>query len=819
MAKFTVEEILREYSSDGKRSGIRREENKPSAQGTLETEKLLTMTMREKPLSQEKVGYHTVIEQPAIPQPSEEDLVDIKSTIYHIKAQKQKKAARDAGVSPLLRERFPTQHLNRERVSYLKANGQGGVTAVVPGIADEPYDGAVKLTRSDAAQMPVGEDVHRPSIRAMQDSTRARDKRKKRRGSAAETSYAKDSITGVIRRPQLSAAQISYAQQNTEDQAVYAAGMDGQESVPLRSVRQRTHRQTGETSAAAPDNMEQVRKNLCSLRNVIFFRCMALLLLTLAGVMLSVGEITWITRLTPRIFAAVQLGLAAIGLAVSFPTIKNGLWHFLKFHADSDSMAALPVTIGFVGTLFAVIRPDVLSHEMVHLYIPCALLALFCNAVGRLLVVRRALRNCSVLSKETKKRVLSYISQEEVAEILTRGMIHDVPIVAAVRRADSLCDFLRYTYSCDMADNLCRRAAPVSVGVSLLISVFLTFVRIGTSFDLLWFSVLFSLWTLLITASCCLASAFVSNLPLEWESKKAAASGGTILGYQSADDFFDINAILVEAGDLFPAGSVQIVGMKVFSNAKVDDVLLDAASLIHQSGSILENAFADMISDHESLRKVDDFSCEDSAGLCGWIFNRRVLFGGREMMRNHHIEGLPTKTRESEMTDGDGGVLYLSISGILSAMFSVRITADPSVQRRMRALGQEHISLVIRSVDPSVTLRRLSNLFSYPENLMKILPSSMHHLFQRETADLRCCSASMTASSEGFGAAQLLLGARRIRHASVLGVILQIVSALLGVSLALIHVCTGAYETMTSQFFLLYHLILTALTVLAVRVR
>ena len=37
--KFTLEEILREYDSDGKRSGIRREEDRPLSHGTLETEK------------------------------------------------------------------------------------------------------------------------------------------------------------------------------------------------------------------------------------------------------------------------------------------------------------------------------------------------------------------------------------------------------------------------------------------------------------------------------------------------------------------------------------------------------------------------------------------------------------------------------------------------------------------------------------------------------------------------------------------------------------------------------------------------------------
>ncbi len=807
MAKFTVEDILREYSADGKRSGVRREENRPSVHGTLETEKLLSMTTRERPLSRETVGYHSIEASQQPDDMTEEELVDIKSTINQIKAKKQNIAAENAAVSPFLREHFPTQHLKREGVSYLHANS--GQT--LPEHTDTPYDDAVKLVHPTEPE--ATETAHQPCIRAMADSTRAKDKRKKRRRPIAETSYAKDSVTGVLHRPE----PVPMPNKRPSEQLVGFVAEE--ETVPLRSMRQRIHRQTAETASAVPDQMDQVRSGLSSLRNVIFFRCTALLFLTLVGIVLSFGEVTWIAHLTPRVYAVIQLALAIIGFAISFPTVKNGLWRFLKLRADSDSMAALPLTVGLIGAIFSVIQPEVLSNEMVHLYVPCALLALFCNAIGRLLVVRRALRNCNVLSKETQKRVLSYVSQEEVAEILTRGMIHDVPIVAAVRRTESLCDFLRYTYSCDMADNLCRRVVPITAIFSLLVALFLTCIRIGTSFGLLWFAVLFSLWTLLLTASCCVGSALISNIPLERESKKAVTFGSTILGYQSADDFYDMNALLVDALDLFPKGSVQISGMKMFSGAKVDEVLLDAASLIHHSGSILEHAFSDMIPDHENLRQVDDFVCEDGSGLCGWIANRRVLFGGREMMQSHNIEGLPTKTRETELAEGNGDVLYLSVSGMLSAMFSVQINADPQVKQQMRALRQEQISLVIRSVDSCVTLRRMNRLFDFPEGLMKILPASMHHLFQRETADLRCASASVTVGENGFGAAQLLLGARRIRRASFFGGILQIVSTLLGLCLALIHISTGSYETMTSQFFLLYHLILTAITTLAVRAR
>ena len=119
--KFTLEEILNEYSADGKRSGIRHTAEQPLSRGTLETEKLVNAATSERPLSRERAGYDTVVPPPE----NAEELVDIKSTISHIKASKAAQAAQEADAAPVLRERFPTQHLRRENVSFVNAAGAG----------------------------------------------------------------------------------------------------------------------------------------------------------------------------------------------------------------------------------------------------------------------------------------------------------------------------------------------------------------------------------------------------------------------------------------------------------------------------------------------------------------------------------------------------------------------------------------------------------------------------------------------------------------------------------------------------------------------
>ena len=103
----------------------------------------------------------------------------------------------------------------------------------------------------------------------------------------------------------------------------------------------------------------------------------------------------------------------------------------------------------------------------------------------------------------------------------------------------------------------------------------------------------------------------------------------------------------------------------------------------------------------------------------------------------HHVEGMPTKVRELEMTSGSQDVLYLSVSGVVAGMFVIDITADPMVKRQMQRLKEEQISVVVKSVDSCITLQRLTTLFGVPDSMLKILPSADNDLYEKETAPLR----------------------------------------------------------------------------------
>ena len=578
-----------------------------------------------------------------------------------------------------------------------------------------------------------------------------------------------------------------------------------------------------------PNQEAEIRVNINLLRNAVFFRTVSLAVLTVIGAFLAIGESSYTLLypalsqlMTVRGYCFLHLILGLLILFITFPTVINGMRKLFHREADSDTIAAMPLIPCLLTVLATIFVPEPMQHNLVHIFLPVSSFILLMNSIGKLFIIRRATRNFALLTKNFEKYIVTCVQSETAAEELTRGVVQDYPILATIRKTKQMSDFLRHTYASDLADRFSKKLAPIVAGISLLLAAAITGIRIGVletpAENIPFFC---SVLTMLLTAGCSAGIPLTVNLPLDRASKRLCPHGCTLLGYQSVDDFYDVNSILVPAATLFPKQSITISGIKNFSGFQVEEALLDAASMVYAADSILQNAFAALVEEKDGgmLYQVEDCSYEDNLGICGWIRHRRVLLVNREMMMAHHVEGMPTKVRELEMTSGSQDVLYLSVSGVVAGMFVIDITADPMVKRQMQRLKEEQISVIVKSVDSCITLQRLTTLFGVPDSMLKILPSADNDLYEKETAPLQDVSASTIHDGSFFGTARLLLEARSIKRAATTGLLLQVIAVILGLSICIGYILVNGYDNITSQTLLFFQLVMTGLTLLTTRLK
>lgn len=722
------------------------------------------------------------------------------------------------------------------------------------GATAQAYDHAV--LRDDAAV--EGKSPYSPKIRRMRDSTRAKELAgRKRRRTSQPMPYDKDSPVAagsavrrrkgkstaaderpdripeaLMEQPYEESAPIRYMEKAAQTSIDLSAGEeDAHREIDIdvhydQERRPRMDLPKREKRYRKKEDGTSIRSDIAELQINLTLRLIFLGLATLCSAVISVlDQLPALTlpaflsvTASPISVLLIQILLGLLAIAFSSELIKNGFLKLLQLRADCDSLAAISLVSAELAAVLTVAAPGMLQNRVVSIYISAALFVVWLNTISRRMIVSRAQRNFAVLTDGAPKYAVHYVENESRAENLTRGTGGEFPIMATMRPAEQINDFLRYTFSSDLGDRFCRYAVPVLFIISALLAVFLSVIRADNLESPICYGV--SVFALCFSAGACAAIPLVSNLPMDTGTKRYVRNNGMLLGYQSVDDFYDVNTVMVDITTLFPQGTSKMESIQVIGESHLEDALRYGAALTKHAGSVMKDIFAAaIVTEQQVLPEVENYAYEEGKGISGWIDNKRVLMGTRELMTEHNISALPPYAKELELTGKGCEAIYLSVSGTAAALFIIRLSMSRSIKRWLHELEREHIYLLIRSNDALLPQRRIAKMFGFPEQLMKVIPSRLEADFEAETQPVTSASPSVICAGRLPGFIQTIVGAKRIRRAATLGVILQAATAILGLLYAMVFLIIGAHEDLSGGILLLYQLGTALVTISAVHLR
>ena len=207
-----------------------------------------------------------------------------------------------------------------------------------------------------------------------------------------------------------------------------------------------------------------------------------------------------------------------------------------------------------------------------------------------------------------------------------------------------------------------------------------------------------------------------------------------------------------------------------------------------------------------------------------WKVSRRLGYSisetEKELIKRKYAPGQHGAKRAKEKEYARGNlVLYLSISGVVSALFVIRAKGSAHISKWLRELEKQNITVVIRSVDSFISLNLLSELFRVSPDMFKLLPFRYYKEYDRETSYVPKASASMLCSGHFQSLAMLISGAKKLQLLSFVGVTIQMSSAILGAVIALIMALLGSFSQLTASVVLCYNLVWLAVTLIAQQLR
>ncbi|MBQ6934438.1 MAG: hypothetical protein IJN37_08660 [Clostridia bacterium] len=175
-------------------------------------------------------------------------------------------------------------------------------------------------------------------------------------------------------------------------------------------------------------------------------------------------------------------------------------------------------------------------------------------------------------------------------------------------------------------------------------------------------------------------------------SKKLFASGSAFVDNSKLRKLNQVKTAVITDSDVFPAGSVEITGMKVLGNNSIDTVIAYATAIFEQVGGGAHKAFYDIgKSRYVNFRKAKNLHFYESGGISAVIGSDNILLGNASFLMRMGVNithGINVKNN-----------IFLSVNSTVSAVFTVQFRESPNTFKAFRILKRKKVKPILASLD------------------------------------------------------------------------------------------------------------------------
>ena len=310
-------------------------------------------------------------------------------------------------------------------------------------------------------------------------------------------------------------------------------------------------------------------------------------------------------------------------------------------------------------------------------------------------------------------------------------------------------------------------------------------------------------WSAILGAGTTFALPLCWGIPFSKLAGHLHKVGCAVAGWSGAEKISRKRAMVLTDGDLFPPGTIQLNGVKVFGE-DLSRVSSYAASIAQAAGCGLRRLFDGLMrSENGRYEPVDDFSFYEEGGYSGTIHGEAVLMGTASFMRKMEVRlpsGINLRT----------GV-FLAIDRQLAAVFAVKYQPSENVDFALRMMRRSRVTPILAARDPNITPALLKRKF---HRGIKVEYPGLTERVALSEAELDQGIPRALLFREGLlPYAETVVGSKRLCRAVRRATALSLLGSAAGTLLAFYLVFQEAYHLL-SPLYLLVFLLLWTLPVL-----
>lgn len=486
---------------------------------------------------------------------------------------------------------------------------------------------------------------------------------------------------------------------------------------------------------------------------------------------------------------------------IFFDVLKSGVFGLLKLKANSDSVISIMVLGNIFQNLILFFSGnEMINNKNIFLLTPVVVGCMTFHSLASYINYRSIFKNFNfICDKNLKSCSIGMATNEDLLSAFSKGRGGKlVPLVAFKRKVEFLTNFIYHSFAENITDTVGCFLAPIGLCVSILLTIIS-----GIVSGNIWISLT------VLSATLCLVAPFSFLFsvvfPFYCAQKRLFKKKSTLFG-AGAMEFGNTDTLLLDARELFPKGTVSLAGMRVFNGYKIDDSIICAASVLNASNSVLKDMFIDILLGNEKLlKKVDTILYEDGLGISAWVDDMRVIIGSYDMMINHNV-CVPSYDEINQMNKNNCELIFVAISGQLTAAFMYNMNVDCNVELALKSLEDEGISLVIKSVDFVIQAKKLSEKFEVCEDMFKILPAQYHKSYRKQTRDMQRDGSAIICNDNFVSFANAIIESKKYKFISKMGIAFSIFGILVSILILVLFIATDTIYRFSSLGIIGIHL-------------
>ena len=278
-------------------------------------------------------------------------------------------------------------------------------------------------------------------------------------------------------------------------------------------------------------------------------------------------------------------------------------------------------------------------------------------------------------------------------------------------------------------------------------------------------------------------------------------SVGTVLcGWEGVKKLSKTAVFPLVDGDLFPNGTVKLNGLKFYGSRNTDEVIAYAAALMGVSGSGLAPLFNQLLESRSGYHyEAHQLHCY-SGGVGAEVNGEAVLAGTIAFMGGMGVE-MPEGARVNQ-------AVYVAIDGELCGVFALTYNRERHAAAGMTTLcAYRGLNPILVDGDFMLTEGFIRGKFQVNTRRILFPDPEERKALSEKVPQQGAPVLALTTKKNLVSVAYAVTGARTLRSASILGVVIHLLGGIIGLGMMLVLGLVGAGHLLTPTNILLYQLL------------